>query len=80
MGSSMTKTSPMAGYDYRRRGTQDVRENFSKEYAEYWKRPSTERTSNFSNQRNSYSSPFSSDSASTKRDSTQYSKTPTSFR
>ncbi|PIO77528.1 hypothetical protein TELCIR_00343 [Teladorsagia circumcincta] len=79
MGSSMTKTSPSAGYDYRRRGTQEVRENFSKEYSEYWKRPSIERTSNFSTERNSYAS-IATDNASSKRNSTQYSKVGSSFR
>uniref|UniRef100_A0A7I4YSB8 Uncharacterized protein n=1 Tax=Haemonchus contortus TaxID=6289 RepID=A0A7I4YSB8_HAECO len=79
MGSSMTKTSPAAGYDYRRRGTQEVRENFSKEYSEYWKRPSIEKTSNFSNEKNSYTS-VTPQHAYTKKNSTQYSKFPSSFR
>ncbi|WKY07682.1 hypothetical protein Q1695_007277 [Nippostrongylus brasiliensis] len=77
----MTKTSPMAHYDRHRRGTQDTRSNsnFSKEYAEYWKRPSFDaKNSNFAVEKNAYTYPTASSSPT--KTITQYSNFSSAFR
>ncbi|KAK6752475.1 hypothetical protein RB195_003727 [Necator americanus] len=78
MGSSMAKSRRSEYCDYSNR-KKDVGSNFSKEYAEYWKRPEIEKSSNFSIEKNEYSY-FSSDDVSPTNNTKRYSTFVSAFR